>query len=80
VPTLVVGGEYDPLLPRNAGIALASMLGAEHVEIPGAGHWPLLPPCWRSTVGIVHRWLVHRLGEPLLDLYAEAMADREPDE
>ena len=80
VPTLVVGGEHDPLLSRDAGIALASALGAEHVEIPGAGHWPLLPPRWRSTVGVVHRWLVHRLGEPLLDLYAEAMADREADQ
>jgi hypothetical protein len=26
---------------------------------------------------VVHRWLVRRLGEPLLDLYAETMAERD---
>jgi hypothetical protein len=28
----------------------------------------------------VHRWLVQRLGETNLELYAEAMADREEDD
>ena len=77
MPALVVAGEHDPLLPRPAATALAAMLRAEHVEVAGAGHWPLLPPSWRQTVGLVHRWLVRRLGEPLLDLYAETMAERE---
>lgn len=80
VPVLVVAGEHDPLLPRAAGAALAEMVGAEHAEVPGAGHWPLLPPSWRHSVGLVHRWLIRRLGAPLLELYAEAMADRERDD
>jgi pimeloyl-ACP methyl ester carboxylesterase len=79
VPALLVAGRDDPLLPREAAVALASTLGADHVEIPDAGHWPLLPPGWRSTVGVVHRWLVRRLGEPLLEFYADAMAEREDD-
>jgi len=31
-------------------------------------------------VTLVHRWLVQRLGEPLLETYAEAMAKREADD
>jgi len=77
VPALVVSGECDPLLPRDAAVELVSAMGAEHVEIAGAGHWPLVPPSWRSSVGVVHRWLVRRLGEPLLELYADAMAERD---
>ena len=77
---LVIAGSADPLLPPEAAVGLASTLGAEREEIPGAGHWPMLQPGWRATAAIVHRWLVRRLGEPLLDFYAEAMAERESDE
>jgi len=80
VPGLVIAGSADPLLPPEAAVGLASTLGAEREEIPGAGHWPMLQPGWRATAAIVHRWLVRRLGEPLLDFYAEAMAERENDE
>ncbi len=76
VPALVVAGTRDPLLPVEAAAALASSLGAEFVEIPGGAHWPMLPPAWQQTVAAVHRWLVRRLGEALLEFYAEAMADR----
>jgi len=83
IPTLVVAGEHDPLLRPPGGAALASALAADFVEIPGAAHWPILAPGWQRTVGEVHRWLVRRLGEALLDFYAEAMAERdagEPDD
>jgi pimeloyl-ACP methyl ester carboxylesterase len=79
VPALVVAGDRDPLLPAPAAAALASSLGADHVAIPGAAHWPILAPAWQRTVAEVHRWLVRRLGESLLDFYAEAMAERATD-
>jgi pimeloyl-ACP methyl ester carboxylesterase len=77
VPALVVAGALDPLLPPGAAAGLAASLGADLIEIPGAGHWPILAPAWQRTVAAVHRWLVQRLGEPLLDLYADAMAERD---
>jgi len=77
IPTLVAAGAHDPLLPREAATALAARLGAEHAEIAGAGHWPILPPGWQRTADVVHGWLVRRLGEPLLELYAETMAERD---
>jgi pimeloyl-ACP methyl ester carboxylesterase len=83
IPTLVVAGERDPLLAPPAAAALAAALSAEFVEIAGAAHWPILAPGWQRTVAEVHRWLVRRLGEGLLDFYAEAMAERdagEPDD
>lgn len=80
IPTLVVSGARDPLLGAREATAMAAALGAEHADIPGAGHWPLLAPAWQRTVDVVHRWLVQRLGEPLLDLYAEAMAERDADQ
>ncbi len=39
VPTLVVHGSEDPLVPPANGAALARAIpGAQHVEIPGCGH------------------------------------------
>jgi pimeloyl-ACP methyl ester carboxylesterase len=77
IPTLVVAGERDPLLRPRAAAALASALSGDFVEIAGAAHWPILAPGWQHTVAEVHRWLVRRLGQALLDFYAEAMAERE---
>src|SRR4029077_11348142 len=79
VPALVVAGDRDPLLPVPAAAALAASLAADHVVVPGAAHWPILAPAWQRTVAEVHRWLVRRLGESLLDFYAEAMAERDTD-
>jgi len=78
VPTLVVVGVSDPLLPRPSAEALARSLGAELRVLEGAGHWLLGDAGWQPAVSLVHRWLVQRLGEPLLETYAEALADREP--
>src|SRR6266404_153085 len=41
VPTLVVVGASDPLLPRPSAEALARSLGAELRVLEGAGHWLL---------------------------------------
>jgi pimeloyl-ACP methyl ester carboxylesterase len=80
VPALVVAGEHDPLLaPADAGV-LAEALGAEIRVLVGAGHWPLAGPMWQGAVDLVHRWVVQTLGEPLLELHAETMAEREEEE
>jgi len=81
MPLLLLGGARDALLPAVAARALAATLAAEHDTLPGAGHWPHLDPTtWQPTVDRLHRWLVQRLGEKLLELYAEAMAERETDD
>lgn len=77
IPTLVVAGERDPLLRPESATALASALAADCEVIGGAAHWPMLAGSWQRTVAVVHRWLVRRLGESVLEFYAEAMAERE---
>jgi pimeloyl-ACP methyl ester carboxylesterase len=76
---LVVAGTHDPLLPREAARAFAAGIGADHVEIEG-GHWLIVGSGWQACVGAVHRWLVRRGGDALLELYEEAMAERGDDD
>jgi pimeloyl-ACP methyl ester carboxylesterase len=78
-PTLVVRGGVDPVVSEADGRDLAADLGADVVEIAGAGHWPQAAPSWQECAHRVHRWLVQRLGEDNLELYAEAIADRDDD-
>ena len=80
VPTLLVAGARDPLLPGADALALAGTLGAEPLTLPDVGHWPFAGPTWLKAVDVVHRWLVQRLGAELLELYPEAMAEREANE
>jgi hypothetical protein len=80
VPGLLVVGTGDPLLTRVAAGALADGLGAAHQALADAGHWLLAGPGWQRTVGLVHRWIVQKLGESLLDLYAETMAEHDVDD
>ena len=76
VPVLVLSGGQDPLLPPAEAAAFAAALGADHRTLEG-GHWFLVGSSWQAAVDIVHRWLVLRLGESLLELYPEAMAERD---
>jgi pimeloyl-ACP methyl ester carboxylesterase len=80
VPALLVSGDRDRLLPPAEAAALARAVGAERRVLDGAGHWVLAGPAWQAAVAVVHRWLVQRLGEPLLELYADALADREAED
>ena len=80
LPAIVLAGDRDTLLAPDAAEAFATSVGAEHRVLPDAGHWPLAGPGWHRTVDVLHRWLVQRLGEPLLELYPEAMADRDADD
>jgi len=80
VPAVVLGGARDPLLAPDAATALAGALGADVALLPDAGHWPLGPRFFQATAGAVHRWVVQRLGAPLLELYPDAMAAREAED
>jgi len=78
VPAAMISGAADPLLPDPSG--LAQRLGAEWFGLRAQGHWPLVGTAAEETAAVVHRWLVRRLGEPLLELHAEAMAARDAEE
>jgi pimeloyl-ACP methyl ester carboxylesterase len=78
-PTLVLRGAADPIVSDDDVRRLAGDLGADLDEIPAQGHWVLAAPAWQECVHRVHRWLVQRLGQDNLELYAEAMADRDDD-
>jgi pimeloyl-ACP methyl ester carboxylesterase len=77
VPGLLAWGTRDPLLPGSAAVALAADVGVADRRLPDEGHWLLGGAGWQRTVGLVHRWVVQQLGESLLDLYAETMAERD---
>jgi pimeloyl-ACP methyl ester carboxylesterase len=77
VPVLLVAGDRDLFLPPAGARILAGGQAADLHVLENAGHWPFADSCWQSTVAIVHRWLVQRLGEPLLEIYAEMMAERD---
>ena len=55
-------------------------LEAELIDVEGEGHWLPAAAAWQRAGDRVHRWLVQRLGDTNLELYAEAMADREQDD
>ena len=80
VPGLLLAGDRDALLPPAEARRLAASVGADVAMLEGAGHWPFVGPSWQRAVAVVHRWLVQRLGEPLLDLYAETMAERDAED
>jgi pimeloyl-ACP methyl ester carboxylesterase len=80
VPTLLLAGDRDPLLPSVDRAALAQLTGADSHILEGMGHWPLAGPGWQTAVAAAHRWLVQRLGASLLTLYEEAMAERDAEE
>ena len=76
-PILVVRGTRDALLSHAAAHDFAASLSGTLEEIDGGGHWLMLDAQWTRCVERMHRWLVQRLGEPLLELHAEAMAERD---
>jgi pimeloyl-ACP methyl ester carboxylesterase len=50
IPTLVLGGEFDPITPATGGADLAASLPATFVELPNLGHGLLADPCANSVV------------------------------
>jgi pimeloyl-ACP methyl ester carboxylesterase len=66
VPALVVAATADPFCPRDALAVWAARCGAEVRAVPGADHGLPWMTGWESRANEIHRWLVQRLGEPLL--------------
>jgi non-heme chloroperoxidase len=79
-PALVLHGARDPFLSSDEAHGLATDLGAELIDLDGQGHWLPAAAAWQRAGDRVHRWLVQRLGETILELYSEAMADRDAED
>jgi len=75
LPVLVVSGSDDAVVPPAVAHAVASDLGGSFIVLPG-GHWLPMEEGWRETIGQVHRWIVHTLGDPLL-LFREEDGEEE---
>ncbi|MGH7821498.1 MAG: alpha/beta fold hydrolase, partial [Candidatus Binatia bacterium] len=67
VAALVVAGDRDPLVERDALAEAARGLGADFAE-RAAAHWGLEDAGFERHVDQLHRWLVKRLGADLLRL------------
>jgi pimeloyl-ACP methyl ester carboxylesterase len=74
VPTALVDAPFAPEAPEGG---LAASLGADVIPVAEGGRTALATGAWQANAGTVHRWLVQRLGEPVLERYEEAMADRD---
>jgi hypothetical protein len=73
VPGLVVAGARDRVVDSDSTGKLASAVGADFEVCAGVGHAILTDSGWEDRVSTVHRWLIRKLGAPLLALYDEAM-------
>ena len=76
----VLAGGCDAIVAPGEAQGFARHLGAEFRLLAGRGHWPQLGPGWEPTMGMLHRWIVQRLGEQLLEFYPEAMAERDAED
>ena len=72
VPSLVMSGDEDPVTPVAHARLLADHVGAELDVQPHSGHALPSDPGWEQRVSALHRWLIQRLGRPLLALYDES--------
>jgi pimeloyl-ACP methyl ester carboxylesterase len=78
IPVLLACGDCDPRGDVRERASLSARLGGVDVVLfPDGGGTPLATGEWQAHAGAVHRWLVRRLGETVLELYAEAMAERD---
>lgn len=72
VPALVLASEQDRVVPSESAAQLAAVVGADF-ELCAGGHAMLTNTGWEERVATVHRWLIQKLGAPLLAFYEEAM-------
>ena len=77
LPALVLAGDRDRVVGSDAAAKLADAVGAEVHFCAGTGHAMLTDSGWEERVSTVHRWLIRKLGAPLLALYEEAMNPEE---
>ena len=53
IPTLILGGEFDPVTPPEYGRLVAEHLSHSYfVEFPGVGHFIIADECARSIAGV----------------------------
>jgi pimeloyl-ACP methyl ester carboxylesterase len=57
VPMLVLGAEYDALVPPRQIRRTAAVYGAEEQIIPGVGHDVMLEPGWQVGAEGIAGWL-----------------------
>lgn len=74
MPVAVLATPCD-VLARDAVLP-----GAERLTVEAPGRALFGAAAWRVTADVLHRWLVQRLGAPNLELYEEAMAERDASE
>jgi pimeloyl-ACP methyl ester carboxylesterase len=77
VPGLVLAGGQDRVVDPDSVGKLAVAIGAELELCSAAGHAMLSDSGWEERVSLVHRWLIRKLGAPLLAFYEEAMNPEE---
>lgn len=65
VPALVVVPRHDAIVAPDEQEDLARLVGADILHLDG-GHALPVAAGWETCVAAVHRWLVRRLGAPLL--------------
>jgi len=65
-PRLVLAAGADACVPVTAVRRLASEIGADFGVQEEATRALPFGPVWEAVVSDVHRWIVRRLGEPLL--------------
>ncbi len=61
VPTLVIHGEDDPLVPVATSAPLGDLPGCERIVFPGLRHETHNEPEWRDVLGKVAGWIDGRL-------------------
>lgn len=74
VPALIVIPEGDAVSAPAEQAEMARSLGAETLRLAG-GHGLPIAGEWQTCVAAVHRWLVQRLGAPLLAWLDEPESD-----
>jgi alpha-beta hydrolase superfamily lysophospholipase len=77
VPGLLLAGDRDRVVDSAAAAKLAAAAGADLHLCAESGHAMLTDSGWEERVSTVHRWLIRKLGAPLLALYEEAMNPEE---
>lgn len=76
VPSLVVAGADDAVVALADARRMAERVGAEFLTVPG-GHALPVEKGWQERAAAIHRWVVRRLGAPLLELYEEVDDDEQ---
>ena len=56
-PLLVLGAEFDALIPASFAEATANYYGVAAEIVPGMGHGLMLEPCWEAVAKRIAAWI-----------------------